>query len=329
MIADRLDGLVETVESATYLDRPGDVLASKVQSVLLARPRVRSTLAGTPLGHPLHPMLTDVTIGMWTSAWLLDLVGPLRGHRRQTLADAFIAAGLITAVPTIASGLADWSSLAPGRTRRLGLFHGGLMAAGVVGYAWSLRQRLAGRRVRGVLTANVTAAVLTAGGYLGGHLAFRRGVGVDFNARTDEGGNGQRDGGWRRIDTDLVAGLAIGQPAAANVDGEPVVVVRDLVTTRVLADRCSHMGGPLHEGDVSEGCIRCPWHASRFRLEDGSVAEGPATAPQPTYAVDVADDKTVLVRRRPWVRVRAHQLVESVTVLARHLAARHLAARQL
>ena len=324
-MADRLDDLVETVESAAYLDRPADVLASKVQGLLLPRARLRSALAGTPLGHPLHPMLTDVTIGLWTSAWLLDLVGPLRGHRRQALADAFIAGGIASAVPTIATGLADWSSLAPGRSRRLGLAHGALMSAGVIGYAWSLRQRLAGRRVRGVITANVTAAALTAGGYLGGHLAFRRGVGVDYNARAGDGSDGQRgDAGWQPLDTAIVVGLGIGQPAAADVEGEPVVVVRDLVTTRVLADRCSHMGGPLHEGDVADGCIRCPWHGSRFRLDDGSVAEGPATAPQPTYAVDVADDRTVLVRRRPWVRVRAHQFIESVTVLTRHLTARNL-----
>jgi nitrite reductase/ring-hydroxylating ferredoxin subunit len=63
------------------------------------------------------------------------------------------------------------------------------------------------------------------------------------------------------------------------------VAVRADGVVRVLADRCSHMSGPLSDGDLDGGCLTCPWHGSMFRIEDGSVARGPATAPQPAFQV--------------------------------------------
>jgi nitrite reductase/ring-hydroxylating ferredoxin subunit len=65
----------------------------------------------------------------------------------------------------------------------------------------------------------------------------------------------------------------------------PVVAVRTGGVVRVLADRCSHMSGPLSDGELADGCLTCPWHGSVFRVADGSVARGPATAPQPAFGV--------------------------------------------
>ena len=62
-------------------------------------------------------------------------------------------------------------------------------------------------------------------------------------------------------------------------------------TIHGIADRCTHRGGPLHEGELQDGCVTCPWHFSRFRLEDGSVERGPATVPQPTYDVREVGDR--------------------------------------
>ena len=64
-----------------------------------------------------------------------------------------------------------------------------------------------------------------------------------------------------------------------------MVVVRARGEMYVLADRCSHMSGSLSDGDLDGGCLTCPWHGSMFRIEDGSVARGPATAPQPAFQV--------------------------------------------
>jgi nitrite reductase/ring-hydroxylating ferredoxin subunit len=86
-----------------------------------------------------------------------------------------------------------------------------------------------------------------------------------------------------------------------------VLVVRDGDRLLAMADRCTHRGGPLHEGDLVtggvpgvggrnagvggvNGCVECPWHQSRFRLEDGAIEAGPATFPQPRYEVRVRGD---------------------------------------
>jgi nitrite reductase/ring-hydroxylating ferredoxin subunit len=75
-----------------------------------------------------------------------------------------------------------------------------------------------------------------------------------------------------------------------------VMVTRRQGTLCGLADRCSHQGGPLHEGELVDGRVRCPWHASEFVVADGSVAHGPASAPQPVY--DARDDDGILQVRR-------------------------------
>jgi nitrite reductase/ring-hydroxylating ferredoxin subunit len=63
------------------------------------------------------------------------------------------------------------------------------------------------------------------------------------------------------------------------------VAIRSGGRVHVLADRCSHMSGPLSDGELADGCLTCPWHGSVFRIADGSVARGPATAPQPAFEV--------------------------------------------
>jgi nitrite reductase/ring-hydroxylating ferredoxin subunit len=76
----------------------------------------------------------------------------------------------------------------------------------------------------------------------------------------------------------------------------PVLLTRQDGRVYALADRCSHRGGPLHQGEVADGCVTCPWHGSVFRLEDGSVVRGPAAYPQPALDVRV-EAGGILVRR--------------------------------
>jgi nitrite reductase/ring-hydroxylating ferredoxin subunit len=77
-----------------------------------------------------------------------------------------------------------------------------------------------------------------------------------------------------------------------------VLVVREGDRLLALADRCTHRGGPLHEGKVVVGCIECPWHQSRFRLSDGEVEQGPATQAQPVFEARVVDGNLEVRRRR-------------------------------
>jgi nitrite reductase/ring-hydroxylating ferredoxin subunit/uncharacterized membrane protein len=274
------------LEQAAALDRVAKPLAGRVSGTL-DRLRLKSVLAGSWLGHPLHPPLTDLPIGSWTSAMVLDLVG---GRRAQRSADLFVALGIVTAVPTAASGASDWCDLGP-REQRVGVVHAAANVAGLGCYVVSYGLRRRGRRTAGVAAGFVGATVLTIGGYLGGHLAFRRGAGVNRNAFVDAPTD------WTDLgdaEAPPAGALAVGR--AGEVD---VVIARHGAGLCGLADRCSHQGGPLHEGELVGGRVRCPWHGSEFRLADGAVERGPATAPQPAFHVRPSGSGRLQARHVP------------------------------
>ena len=128
----------------------------------------------------------------------------------------------------------------------------------------------------------------TLGGFLGGHLAWRKGVNVDRHAwehPSDE---------W--TDVPPVADVQDGKPTTVSVGDDEVLLVRSNGEILAIHDVCAHMGGPLHEGEIADGCVTCPWHASVFRLKDGSVVHGPATGPQPSYEVRVSGGRISLRR---------------------------------
>jgi nitrite reductase/ring-hydroxylating ferredoxin subunit len=73
--------------------------------------------------------------------------------------------------------------------------------------------------------------------------------------------------------------------------GIPVVLVRQADGIHALSATCVHAGGPLDEGEVVDGCLRCPWHGSTYRLADGEVVRGPAAMPQPAWEARVVDGR--------------------------------------
>ena len=161
---------------------PLDAIAVPLQRgvrATMGRGRARDALRGSWLGHPVHPMLTDLPIGFWTSAWMLDLVG---GERDARAAQSLVGMGLLCAIPTAASGAADWSELRSD-ARRSGLVHAGANVAATALYAWSYAARHRGDRRKGVAIGMAGAAAATVGGYLGGHLVYRRGAGVEGAGR--------------------------------------------------------------------------------------------------------------------------------------------------
>ncbi len=279
MDARTLGERLETVDALDRVGRPVEQVASK----LLPRGGVKDALHGVWLGHPLHPALTDLPIGFWTSAFVLDLAG---GRRARAATDALIGLGVLTAVPTAAAGLADWSELNQPE-RRSGLVHAAANVTATALYGLSLLARLRGRRSTGVALAMAGATAATVGGFLGGHLAFRRASGVNHAADAP----GASD--WTEISVDGT--LASDKPTLAHLDGAPLAAVAD--GPAALFARCSHLGGPLQDGDLIDGCLRCPWHASVFRIADGTVVHGPATAPQPAYELRIRDER-IEARRR-------------------------------
>lgn len=278
--------LVERIGTTSNLDKVAEPVAARVSQVLGRQP-LKDLLSGTWLGHPAHPMLTDVPIGAWTSSFVLDLVG---GKRARPAADKLVAFGVVTAVPTAAAGLSDWSDTY-GPDRRIGLVHAGANVAAVLCYGLSWLARRRDRRARGVALGILGAAVASGGAYLGGHLSFRRGVNVDRNAWEEP----TRD--WTPVAES--ASLPEGEPQVVQLDGLDVMVLRRGERVLAIADRCGHAGGPLHEGKIDDqGCVTCPWHGSTFRLSDGKVVHGPATGPQPAFEARTVDGKLEL-RRQP------------------------------
>ena len=276
--------LVEQLGTVEALDRMAEPVAKTVSSVLQPKKAPKDLLSGTWLGHPLHPMLTDLPIGAWTSAMLLDLFG---GEAGQEGADRLIGLGLAFALPTAAAGVSDWSDLL-GADRRVGLVHALANVAAVGLYGLSLVNRRRGRRGAGLALSFAGAAVASAGGYLGGHLSYRRGVNVNRNAWDEP------EGDW----TEVLESSALGQePEVVEVDDADVLLVRQGERLCAISDTCGHAGGPLHEGEIDDkGQVTCPWHGSVFRLDDGRVVHGPATGNQPRYEARVRDGKIELRR---------------------------------
>src|SRR5919108_6258431 len=107
------------IEQLELLDPVSEPLQKAVRRAVPQESQLKDLLSGTWLGHPLHPPLTDVVIGAWTSALLLDLLG---GDRAEEAADRLVATGILAAVPTAAAGLSDWAELRGG-SRRVGSVH--------------------------------------------------------------------------------------------------------------------------------------------------------------------------------------------------------------
>ncbi|MET0421700.1 MAG: DUF2231 domain-containing protein, partial [Acidimicrobiia bacterium] len=166
------------------LDAIADPVAGSVPHVVPEGP-VKDAVSGVWLGHPVHPMLTDLPIGFWTSAFVLDFVGGRQGRHAAT---TLVGLGTLSAVPAIVAGASDWSDTT-GPARRVGLVHAVANTTAVACYAASWWSRRRGRHLRGVSYGILGATAATVGGYLGGHLVQRLGVGVDntaFETRADE-----------------------------------------------------------------------------------------------------------------------------------------------
>lgn len=179
------------LEETAALDRPVQALEPLVQKVFATGTR-GAVLRGDWLGHALHPLLTDVVLGTWTSATLLDLFG---GRDSSAAAQRLVGAGLLAVGPTAWAGWAEWSE-AGARDKRVGLVHAVTNAAAIGVYAASWSARRKGRHGKGAVLALAGAGVSGVGGYLGGHLAAARNV-ASYDPAFDEAGQRTRAGATR------------------------------------------------------------------------------------------------------------------------------------
>jgi nitrite reductase/ring-hydroxylating ferredoxin subunit len=282
---------IDIVEQQQWLDPVGDRLSTAVHSAYDAAGdtgrRLKNAAHGTWLGHPLHPVLTDIPVGAWMTSAVLDAAESATGDRGYgRSADLAIAFGLSGAAVAAATGLTDWSETYGG-PRRTGLVHGLLNVAATTLYATSWLMRRNGSRRAAQQFSLAGLAVATTAAYLGGSLVYRDRLGVthaddqeipDFTTvlKSDE--------------------LAEGEKKKVEAGGAPVMLARHHGRVCALAEHCSHLGGPLSEGTLTDNGIICPWHGSEFALEDGRVLNGPATIDQPRFEVR-EEDGVIAIRR--------------------------------
>jgi nitrite reductase/ring-hydroxylating ferredoxin subunit len=257
--AGRLDKVVTVGQRVARMIRPG---------------KIRDGLHGVWLGHPLHPLLVQAAAGTWLSASIVDFASG-----DEAVARRLTAAGLAASAPAIAAGAVDWSEQHE-QQMRVGVVHALANSIAVSCYGGSLLVRPP-RVSRALRLAGLGA--LAAGGVLGGHLSFRLAGGANHAEAVPH----LVEPGWHHLTA--AAGLPDDKPVRMMLGEVPVVVIRIDSRVHALADRCSHMSGPLSDGDLADGCLTCPWHGSVFRISDGSVARGPATAPQPVFDTRVVD----------------------------------------
>lgn len=270
-------GLSKLVEHPA-LDRIAEPLSDGVRRAYEAAgpagQQAKNLAHGVWLGHPLHPVLTDVPIGAWTTALALDVAGG-SDPGMQRAARFAIGVGLVGAVASAVTGLTDWSETS-GRSRRTGLVHGLLNLAATALFTSSWFERGKDSGPQGRATAWAGYAIAAGSAYLGGELVYGQRIGVTHAAI-------EEPEAFTAVAQS--SDLADGSMKRARKDDVDVLLARQRGRVCALAHPCAHLGGPLSEGTLKDGSVVCPWHGSEFRLDDGRVLNGPATQAQPTFDV--------------------------------------------
>jgi nitrite reductase/ring-hydroxylating ferredoxin subunit/uncharacterized membrane protein len=243
-------------------------------------------LHGTWLGHPLHPVLTEITIGAWFVGGMFDAAGAIgrsrRARRARLIGDRLAAVGTACAVPTAVTGLADFSTF-PQWSAKPATLHAALNVANIGLYATSLWQRSRGNRRRGLALSFLAQALTMASAWLGGMLVYKHKVGVDHSERF----SGPKD--WTPVlhEDDLLERRG----KRVEVEGKHIMLCRENGEVFAIGAVCSHAGGPLDQGKIGNGCVQCPWHDSVFDLRDGRIVHGPATQPQASFETRVRNGR--------------------------------------
>jgi nitrite reductase/ring-hydroxylating ferredoxin subunit/uncharacterized membrane protein len=271
-------------DAVPWLDPLAKRAQPPVQQFFSTRPRLHNLLDGTWLGVPLHPALTDVPVGAWTSAFVLDIVAAVTGSETaEKAADGALAVGVAGALPAAATGTADWRDLI-GEERRIATVHALLNVAGLALNVSSLAQRARGNRTAGRALSAAGLAISGSAAHLGGELSFGLGVRVNHTFADT-----QPSEFVPVADEADLHGLDV---MAVTVDGTKVLIGRSQSGELcAIANTCSHLGGPLDEGTRDGDAVVCPWHGSRFDLCSGRVLEGPAVFAQPRYEVRTSDGR--------------------------------------
>lgn len=281
------------IDRQHWLEPVSDSLQKATNSALTGgqtRRQVDNFLNGVWLGHPLHPVLTDIPTGAWTIALALDGIETFTGRRELNPgADAAVTIGIVGALASAVTGLAQWQ-YTDAESRREGMAHALLNTGALALYGVSAILRARGQRGLGKLAALAGWGVVIVSSYLGGDLAYDLRIGVNHAP------------GQQPPDdfTPVLAesALAEGTAKALDVGDVRLMLARQDGHIYAIARECSHLGGPLDEGQLENCSVTCPWHGSTFALDSGHILAGPATFPQPVYETRVRDGQ-IEVRAQP------------------------------
>lgn len=262
-----------------WVDRVADVLQPVFQksfSTPTGR-TAKSWLNGAPLRHRVHPALIIAPLGAWSTAVVLDVLDMATGGRSYRKgADAAVAMGVISAVPTAMAGISDWVDLG-GHQRRVATVHAmtNVMAHTLFAASWAARA--AGLRGVGQALSGVGYGGVLFSGALGGDLVYNLGTNVskaDFPQPAED-----------EVGVLASSDLADGAPVVVQVGPVPVMLLRSGTELYAVQNWCTHAGGPLNEGELEGSCVTCPWHGSQFDLSNGAPLTGPAASPLHTFEV--------------------------------------------
>lgn len=273
--------------SSPWLDQP----ASKIHGVFKplfgadGPAGVKDFLYGTWLGHPVHPMMTDVSLSGWTMSMAFDLLG------EENASDIALKIGTLTAFGTAVTGVAQWYDTQNlEEPKRIGVLHALLNTTALGFYAASIVLREQDKRTAGITTAWTGHAFSMTSAWIGGHLSYVLGIGVSRDAFT------QAAADW----TDAIeeSALTEGEMTRRDVDGAPIMFLKQGDRIYATSASCTHLSGPLDEGERSGTCVKCPWHGSEFDLVTGKVNHGPATDSIDIYETRISDGQ-VQIRALP------------------------------
>ncbi len=291
MIRDLMNSFV--MSQAGWADALGAFFQRLFGAIYRPIPPLKDFLHGVWLGHPLHPLLSDVPVGAFVAAFVLDASSVARPEFADLRRAAawVIGVGILGMLAAALAGYADYLDL-EGRDRTYGSVHSMLMLVSLVLYVLSFAFRV---NWIGTPFASADVAfqiagllVLTVAAYIGGDLVFAFGLQVSRHA--------WRGGGDKWVALE-VGDIPEDTPQQAKAGAQTLVVVRHGGMLYAMHDLCSHMACNLSDGGRVVGdAIECPCHGSRFRLRDGRAVRGPAVFSQPQFAVRTADGRTEVKR---------------------------------
>jgi nitrite reductase/ring-hydroxylating ferredoxin subunit/uncharacterized membrane protein len=274
----RFVGWWEEQEALDKVAEKVSELVRKEEQLLPGGQKTVDFLHGKYIGHPLHPILTDLPIGAFTFAAMFDMLSIGR-KKPSKAATTLLAVGLASVPVTALAGSLDWRHTY-GKTKRVGLGHAVMNGAGSVILAMSLLTRLRGRGPTRMLNF-LGNGFLTFSAYMGGHLVYEARVGTKHEAEASPPEH--------FIPVMPAADLQEQKLTRVEAGGFPIALYKRFGQVYAVADVCPHLGCSLAQGSVDAEAVVCGCHGSRFDLNDGAVLEGPSAFPTDAYLTRVVN----------------------------------------